>query len=329
MSSDDFQSNVLKRYLDPMKPFRCTICLESFDAELQLQLHLLSAQHQERARPGIQKALMTLQSLNSGTLPIDLDVQPAKCPDSEQNPEIGFSLSNIPEVLLERLAQGQQAAGQTTPIPPAISAQLLLQQLESQRSLVNISPQTLNGGDHRSSNSSSSSRRVSEEQATMMMDKLGGAPPSEEHLNQIASESGIPPKVVKQWYKTMRQGSRAKSMPPQEEVQGNSDVQVSRSDDGSVISKGTNENDQFSDDDCGLKIVEPEDEIGGESGTSEGGTSDSNLNRVYPMDCSSNDGNDQSNRRMRTLISPDQAEVLYREYLEVFVHNNNNKSIRT
>ena len=26
---------------------------------------------------------------------------------------------------------------------------------------------------------------------------------------------------------------------------------------------------------------------------------------------------DQSNRRMRTLISPDQAEVLYREYLEV------------
>ena len=27
--------------------------------------------------------------------------------------------------------------------------------------------------------------------------------------------------------------------------------------------------------------------------------------------------NEQSNRRMRTLISPDQAEVLYREYLEV------------
>jgi len=73
----------------------------------------------------------------------------------------------------------------------------------------------------------------------MMMDKLGVAPPSDEHLNQIASESGIPPNVVKQWYKTMRQGSRARSMPPQEEA--HLDVQVSRSDDGSVISKGTNE----------------------------------------------------------------------------------------
>ena len=308
-----------------MRPFRCTICLESFDSELQLQLHLLSQAHQDRARPGLQKALMTLQSLNS-SIPMDVDsVQSTNCPDSEQNPDVGFI--NIPEVLLERLAsQSSDVRSSSVPgIPPAISAQLLLQQLENQRSMSNLSPSppglNTDNGRKRSSNSSAGSRRISDEQATVLKQQLDVSDfPNEDHLRQVANDSGIPMKLVKHWYRNMRQTNCTDNLSPQplDGDEGTSDVHMARSEDGSVISKETNDrfDDQFSDDDCGLKIVEPEDD-GRECKTEN--MSDGQNNRF--LDSASNDGNDQSNRRMRTLISPDQAEVLYREYLEVIRHS--------
>ena len=283
-----------------MRPFRCTICLESFDTELQLQLHLLSQGHQDRARPGLQKALMTLQSLNQ-TMPMDVDQLP-KCPDLDQNPDLGFSLSNIPEVLLERLTNPNMdvRTSNVPGIPPAISAQLLLQQLENQKS--EMSP---DADRKSSSNSSGSMRRISEEQSSVLKQQMDTiAPPSDEQFRQMAVEHGLPVKMVKQWYRSMRQD--ASPTPPD----GEENADLTRSDDGSLMSKGTNDMDQFSDDECGLKIVENDDEMTGK---------DPAENRF--LDSGSNDGTDQSNRRMRTLISPDQAEVLYREYLEVIRHS--------
>ena len=293
-SVDDFQSSALSRYLDPMRPYRCTLCVESFDSELQFQLHVLSQSHQDRSRPDLQKALLALQGLNSGMPTLDLlNRLNANCPDSEQDPDIGFPSSNLETGLLERLMASQamergNLPGNVPGIPPSMSAQILLQQMESQNR-ANSSPTRSPNCDRKRSSSNNTSRRQSEESPVTLI--------TPEFLN----ESGIPSKIAKNLFKS-RFGSG---------IGSSDEIEIIRtqSEDGSVtnISNNSNEMDQFSDDDSnGLKIVEADDDLQNQP-----------TNRYE----NSNDGTNESNRRMRTLISPDQAEVLYREYLEVMKHS--------
>jgi len=52
-----------------MRRFRCTLCLESFDTEIDLKVHLLSQGHRDRARPGYQNEVMALYPMDVEQLP--------------------------------------------------------------------------------------------------------------------------------------------------------------------------------------------------------------------------------------------------------------------
>ena len=208
----DEQNQLLKQYLNPLRPFRCTICFESFEHDIGLQLHLLSPKHQERARPNIQKALMTLQTANLK----------AKC-ENERD-----SFTTVENSILDMLF-------------------------------------------------SQSSE------------------PSAELIDVAANETGIDSAKIRVWLEMKKKGDE-------------------KSDQSDTFS--TSKDHDFSDDNSAngdkLKIDEGELKI---DEASLNARCEVKSEKIEPKKESVD--SDQSNRRMRTLISPDQAEVLYREYLEV------------
>ena len=168
--------------------------------------------------------------------------------------------------------------------------------------------------------------------------------PSCELVDATARETGIDSDRIREWCE-LKRGKMAEKMA--DKMAENADKNMASaemsknhpaSDYSDTISTTKETADvEFSDEESSerLKIVENDHEssmthdspAGGDSNATSGTTPAENksLKTTGLIDNScTNSDNDHSNRRMRTLISPDQAEVLYREYLEVFYYLFNN-----
>ena len=219
----------------------------------------------------------------------------------------GLNLSSIPEFLLERIAaiSANSAPQETSQKMPFNIESVEKDSDEPQsnpKSNVSSSPSP-----HLSSPQPISSSNDFTEIEKSILEMLFGNDlnPSAELIEATARETGIESQKIKKWIEMN------KSRP--EEKAG-----VTSSEHSDSISM-TKENEfEFSDEESSerLKIVENDSNEAGANITP--ADKKSLANTIHDNSCTNSD-TDNSNRRMRTLISPDQAEVLYREYLEVII----------
>ena len=362
--------------MNPLRPYRCTVCLESFEHDINLQLHYLSPQHQERARPNLQKTLLGLQATLHGLQ------DESKSDPSVNLQDVGVSgahsagLNLIPD-LFEKMNQAhlnQQSNEQLqNQLHHQLNLRLLQQTMEQQSQQIRERAQ-LNQSEERSERSAespasfvskspqpSSNPSVHPEIEKTLLEALfsSNQTPSEEFIIQLSRESGIDLDKIrsildqKKTQTSLLPNPKANIMSLASQIGGsrNESLEISKSDASDSVSTKESFSDEESSEHRELKIVENDGQ--NDSPTSKatsptskaqpmstsssltsssavgGGTSVLGHHHVQPhahgqdtiakpLNSSTHSDNDNStNRRMRTLISPDQAEVLYREYLEV------------
>ena len=353
--------------MNPLRPYRCTVCLESFEHDINLQLHYLSPQHQERARPNLQKTLLGLQATLHGLS------DESKSDPSVNLQDVGVSgthsagLNLIPD-LFEKMNQAhlnQQSNEQLqNQLQHQLNLRLLLQQTMEQSQPIRERAQ-LNQSEERSERSAESPASfVSKSpqpnnpvhpEIEKMLEALfsSNQTPSEDFIIQLSRESGIDLDKIRsvldqkkiQTQANLLTNPKATSLTNPIGASRNESLEISKSDASDSISTKESISDEESSEHRELKIVENDGQNDlptskASSPTSKaqplstsssltssavvGGTVLGHLNAhgsdtiAKPLNSSTHSDNDNStNRRMRTLISPDQAEVLYREYLEV------------
>ena len=359
--------------MNPLRPYRCTVCLESFEHDINLQLHYLSPQHQERARPNLQKTLLGLQATLHGLQDESKSDQSVNLQDVGAH-SAGMNL--IPD-LFEKMNQAHLNQQSNEQLQTQLHHQLnlrLLQQTMEQSQQIRERAQ-LNQSEERSERSAESpasfvskspqpsNPSVHPEIEKTLLEALfsSNQTPSEEFIIQFSRESGIDLDKIrstldqKKIQTSLLSNPKANIMSLANQIGGssrNESLEISKSDASDSVSTKESFSDEESSENRELKIVE-NDVIGqNDSPTSKatsptskaqpmstsssltsssavvGGTASvpghhhvqphAHGQDTKPLNSSTHSDNDNStNRRMRTLISPDQAEVLYREYLEV------------
>ena len=353
--------------MNPLRPYRCTVCLESFEHDINLQLHYLSPQHQERARPNLQKTLLGLQATLHGLSDESKSDPSVNLQDAGVSGTHSAGLNLIPD-LFEKMNQAhlnQQSNEQLqNQLQHQLNLRLLLQQTMEQSQPIRERAQ-LNQSEERSERSAESPASfVSKSpqpnnpvhpEIEKMLEALfsSNQTPSEDFIIQLSRESGIDLDKIRSVLDQKKIQTQTnlltnpKATPMTNPIGGsrNESLEISKSDASDSISTKESISDEESSEHRELKIVENDGQNDlptskASSPTSKaqplstsssltssavvGGTVLGHLNAqgpdtiAKPLNSSTHSDNDNStNRRMRTLISPDQAEVLYREYLEV------------
>ena len=360
--------------MNPLRPYRCTVCLESFEHDINLQLHYLSPQHQERARPNLQKTLLGLQALH-GLQDESKSDQSVNLQDVGVSGAHSAGMNLIPD-LFEKMNQAHLNQQSNEQLQNQLHHQLnlrLLQQTMEQSQQMRERAQ-LNQSEERSERSAESpasfvskspqpsNPSVHPEIEKTLLEALfsSNQTPSEEFIIQFSRESGIDLDKIRsfldqkkiQTQTSLLPNPKANMMSLVNQIGGssrNESLEISKSDASDSVSTKESFSDEESSEHRELKIVETDGQ--NDSPTSKAtsptskaqpmSTSSSSMSSsavvggtsvlhhvqphahgqdtiAKPLNSSTHSDNDNStNRRMRTLISPDQAEVLYREYLEV------------
>ena len=353
--------------MNPLRPYRCTVCLESFEHDINLQLHYLSPQHQERARPNLQKTLLGLQASLHGLSDESKSDPSVSLQDAGVSGTHSAGLNLIPD-LFEKMNQAhltQQSNEQLqNQLQHQLNLRLLLQQTMEQSQPIRERAQ-LNQSEERSEQSAESpasfvskspqpSNPVHPEIEKTLLEAFfsSNQSHSEEFIIQLSRESGIDLEKIRSFLDQKKNQTsllaNSKAIPLANPIGGsrNESLDISKSDASDSISTKESFSDEESSEHRELKIVENDgqNDLPTSKATSPtskappmstsssltssavvGGLGHHVQSNAHGPDAiakalnsSTNSDNDNStNRRMRTLISPDQAEVLYREYLEV------------